>query len=225
MEVWILLGGLAVVVALATWRLGQLNTRHLSDTQAAALTRQLEEAVFEYAAGPEVSVPVRASYWRDIGGSRTAVEVSRWANGRGRITTPGWDLFSILAGQPPRFVALTEKSFKQMTTPAPTPMWVSNGPVTVNGGQIVLGNVTVELSQLDVLADSLESDSVKWAPKDGEHLREQATLLRRAVATGDTRTAGRVLGWVRDRLDEATGNAMGSGLFLLTQAAFRALFT
>jgi hypothetical protein len=223
-EAWVLLCALVSFVAWVVWRWRRLNTRLLSDAQAETLTQQLEEDVFQFVPEPAAPIQVPASYWRDIGGRRTAIEVSRWAIGRGRITAPGWDLISILSGQPPRSVALTRKSFERLSSPPPQPAWVSYGPVTVTGGQIVLGGTTVELTQLHMLAETLDLDSASLGLADGELLRARAAALRRAVAAGDINAARGVLTWIRDRLNEASGNALGSGLFLLTQAAFRSLF-
>lgn len=115
---WSLYTYLSIVVFLGlicwgAYRWKNANIPCLSEEECEEYSSRVVAAIFENAPDAGVPIPIKDSYWREVLSDREWIYLCRWMSGKGMVQLPeDWSKISIILDDPPRKLALTQKTWQ-----------------------------------------------------------------------------------------------------------------
>lgn len=214
---------MGIVLLRLRWKYA--TRRRLSDQQCQDFAAEMCNELFDLSAGPGEYVKLAPELAETFGRFET-IEAIRWMNGRGFTTTDAsWDWLKILSGELPTGIALTKREYdKRIQGFGTSNVIYGDGNINNQGIQVVAGrDIEIDGDFLASLANALRADATELAGEtktealrvadildaaaDG-HLNQDASLFKNSIA------------WVKARINEGVGGAMGAGLWAATAALF-----
>lgn len=221
--IYLFLSIIAVVAARKRW--AYVTKRRLSDQQrdnfAVAMCDELFEMSGEAGEFQRLD-PVLA----EIPGKLETIEAIRWMKGNGYVVTPdNWGWIQILAAETPEKLALTKREYdKRIQSLNSSNIILGDGNINNNGIQLVAGNdLEVNGFFLTDLASALRFDAKDLDAETRNEAERMADIFD-AAAEGSLSQESTLFktawGWVRERINEGVGGAIGAGLWAVTASLF-----
>lgn len=221
---WVAIPLLLAAVALIGWRWSRMTRRTLSTAESRELAEALAGEIFAVAPGPGSPVPLDPALAATVG-KRTLIDLSRWMNGHGYVTTGDWGFIDIVLGEPPRTMALTRREYDKRVAAPHTNTTAGDGSIINNnygGVQVVAGgDITLSADLLVELSAAVRRDADALAGLE----RREALVAAQAITDAAEGTLDRAsprfhgaLDWLREQVTGVTTGALGSGLWAATAA-------
>jgi len=200
------------------WRWMYVTRRRLGDGDCRVRTEALCSEVFAIAQEPGHLVLIDADL-RKQRGSLELVELVRWANGRGYTrTSENWGFVQIVMGEPPLSIALTRREY-DLALAGPRTLNVIHGDGQINndGIQVIAGgDVSFTGDVLLGLAAIVRQDAMALAGLERAEAMSAADAVEEAASgrlRSDSPRYRGAMAWLEERVGEAVGGAVGSGLW------------
>lgn len=230
-ELWIFGVIFLILAILGYWRWGVVNKEQLSPRRCEELSDLVVRDLFGVVPNAEILEGIPNTYWRNLSLSASEwIYLCRWMISSGLVHAPSnWGWLLIILNSPPEGLALTQKSFNLEASSCSRPSITigdGNGPININGKQIVISGESLNSDDLASLICALRADSSELPENDALIAREAANRFEEVLSGVRRETdpqATSSLNWVRQRVSEAVGGAGGAALWAGTVAIGRAL--
>lgn len=226
---WIFLAIVFAIIVLAVWRWKSVTRRRLTDDECRGLAEGLVANIFAVSSRPGDAIPLDPASVRSLG-AYEMIDLARWMNGHGYVTTGEWGWKDILMGQPPYAMALTQREYdKALAKEHATNVIHGNGNINNNYGEIQVvaeGDVRIDSDSLRELVDAIRQDAMKLGNLERNEALAAADAVADAAQGALEQESPRFQGavrWLFERLEQVATGALGSGLWVATAAVLNRL--
>ena len=214
------------------------NIPCLSEEECKEYSSRVVAAIFECAPDVGVSIPVKDSCWREVFSDREWIYLCRWMSGKGMVQLPeGWNKISVILNNPPKELALTQKTWQLQIDDKKERTTVTNigilgdrnyvgknlnvGGLQNNASEVTSEN-TLTVSDILELVEALRLDGNSLSGFDGAQIQATADFLEKEIQ-GDVppNSMGKVLNKVATQVSEIVET--GASLMGATVSVLKAL--
>lgn len=240
---WSLYNYLSIVAFLGliwwgVYRWKNANIPCLSEEECKEYSSRVVAAIFECAPDVGVSIPVKDNYWREVFSDKEWIYLCRWMSGKGMVQLPeDWNMISIILNNPPRELALTQKTWQLQIDNKKERATVTNIGILGDGNYVgenlnvggcqnnaseVTGENSLTASDVLDLIEALRVDGNSLSGIDRAQIRATADFLEKEIQDGvSPDTMGGDLGKVVTQVSEIVKT--GASLMGATVSVLKAL--
>lgn len=171
----------------------------LSEEKCKEYSSRVVAAIFECAPDAGVSIPIKDEYWRAVFSDREWIYLCRWMSGKGMVKLPeDWSKISVILNNPPRELALTQKTWQLQIDNKKERVAVTNIGILGNGNRVrdlnvggwqnnageVTGGSSLATSDVVDLIEALRVDGNSLSGIDRVQIQAAADFLEKEIQDG-----------------------------------------